>query len=157
MKSISALLLLAIMFSGYPSYAAEKNAESRAIESAMTLFENMTRYEKAYDSEAVGKLFDDSAKIKQTRIGRDGSIKTEEHTADEYRLRCQLFTTKIKAHGVWERYDDVEYKIVEGSRVKITATGVFSHVKFSEALTFIVGPDSAGEWKIFELFAEQKE
>ena len=143
-------VMLSLFICSISTFAMAK--DDTGIDNAKKLFEKYVDSETAFDP-AVADLFADEALIQSTRHYPEGNVRIAKFTAQQYRALLKISLPLAKSNGDKNTYSQITYT-PDGNRVRIKCIRFSELNNNSSNLELLVGPDSKGQWKIFEEISE---
>lgn len=131
---------------------AQHAVQPSAIAQAQAFFPHVIALEAAYDATFVNFLADDAV-VRNYKMVPDGNVRDRVHPVPFLRPSMPLGMLISRDLGRRLTYSDCRAR-VEGARVRISCTQERNEPAFRGPFSMLVGPDSAGAWKIYEHIAE---
>lgn len=118
-------------------------------ERARAFFEQYTRLERAYDP-AVLELYADSAEIRKSRRLPNGQWQYGVMSGAEFKRQIRHWIPGAARRQAGNEYRHVRFHDLGNGYVRITSERLQLPQNHVFPQEFVVGPDSAGNWRIWE-------
>jgi hypothetical protein len=128
---------------------------SAAVTNAQRLLERYIALEHAFDP-AIADLYSDDAVIRTRRISPTGEIRDLTIPIGQYRELIRQMMPVAKAAGDISQYSNCVYTS-EGERMRVRCARYSELKKYASPVSFLLGPDPAGEWRVFEELSESRQ
>lgn len=142
---ISAIGLLVLLTAAVVTSA---HGQVSRVDQARAFFERFVALGNAGDV-AVADLYADDAKIVGHRTYPTGKTRRMAFTGRRWKEMLRKIMPLARATNDRSSFSDMRYAL-EGGRVRITATRYSERKRYSAPYSSLVGPNGAGEWRIYE-------
>jgi hypothetical protein len=154
MKLYGKLLFLFFALLSFGSMATDRATVVDPHAAARALFGRYASLEKQYNPD-LANLYSDAAIIRNKRTYPDGSVRTLELPATQYKALIRASMPAARAAGDYSTYSDISFS-QEGKNVRVSATRYGVRKKYFSPMSLLVAPQPDGTWLIVEELGESK-